>query len=356
MNLSVFRPACLIIMTACFTLTIGQSAASAGQIATSAQERLKQKIADRKSGDTGKARLVTTRNGYAVYALRHDGIERRYMVHVPRKYNPRKPVPLLLALHGGGGDMEYMAKDKFYGLTPKADKEGFIVVYPNGYSGLKSGKLATWNGGECCGAARDKNIDDVGFLKKVVENVSAQWNIDRERIFATGMSNGGIMAHRLACELPDIFKGVAPVAGTDNTKACSPSRPVSVLTIHALDDTHVLYNGGAGKDVFRNPDMVTEFTSVPETVDRWVRRNNCRNESRRILSVEGAYCDLYDGCADGARVEVCTTTTGGHSWPGGYKPAGRADTPPSQAISANDVMWNFFMSLPPSTTPRGVAR
>ena len=262
-------------------------------------------------------------------------------MHVPRSYRSIKPAPLLLAFHGGGGDMEYMAKDEYYGLISKSDKEGFVLVIPNGYSHLKSGKFATWNAGACCGDARDKKIDDVGFVKTMVANLSNQMRIDQRKIFATGMSNGGMMAYRVACELPDIFSAIASVTGTDNTLQCNSAKPISVLHIHAKNDTHVLFNGGAGEGAFNDITKVTDFVSVPDTVKLWVKRNACNDAPKRVLEVPGAYCDLYSGCKAGTEVKLCVTDIGGHSWPGGYKSRGEAT---SQAISANDVMWDFFMN------------
>jgi polyhydroxybutyrate depolymerase len=226
-------------------------------------------------------------------------------------------------------------------LISKSDNEGFVVVFPNGFSRLPSGKFATWNAGNCCGGARDENVDDVGFIKKIIDNLSHQLNIDKNKIFATGMSNGGMMSHRLACELAGTIKAIAPVAGTDNTKTCNSQAPVSVLEIHAKNDDHVLFNGGSGPGL-RDKSKVTEFTAVPETVSRWVKRDSCNPKPRRVLTVPGAYCDLYTGCRSGAQVKLCVTDTGGHSWPGGTKP--RGDEPPSQAIFANDMMWDFFLS------------
>jgi polyhydroxybutyrate depolymerase len=180
----------------------------------------------------------------------------------------------------------------------------------------------------------------VGFIRQVVENVTHQLNIDRRKIFATGMSNGGMMAQRLACEMSDVFKGVAPVAGTDNTKSCSPQKPISILEIHAKDDDHVLFNGGAGPGV-QDKSKVTEFTSVPETISRWVKRNSCDTKAKRVLDKPGAYCDSYSQCKDGVEVRLCVTETGGHSWPGGKKVRG-GEKQPSNAIIADDVMWDFF--------------
>lgn len=273
------------------------------------------------------------------FSLRHDGLERRYRVHVPPGYAASKPVAVLVALHGGGGTMDYQANDERYGLISKSDSAGFIAVFPNGTSRFRRGNLATWNAGNCCGHARDADVDDVGFIREVVKDVSRRWNVDPQRVFVTGMSNGALMAYRLACEAPDVFRAIAAVAGTDNTRQCSPARPVSVLHIHAKNDTHVLFNGGAGPDT-RRLSTVTEFTSVPATVSKWVRLDGCPAAPERVLEKPGAYCDLYAPCRGETRVQLCVTDTGGHSWPGGTKP--RASEPPSQAISADDVMWAFF--------------
>lgn len=296
---------------------------------------------DKSSNESG-TKIVA--GGDYVFHLEHDRLNRMYRVHIPKGYDRSKPAPVLLAYHGGGGDMDYMARDGFYGLISKSDREGFIAVFPNGYSKLRSGRFATWNAGACCGDARDKKIDDVGFTRKLVGDLEQKVALDRKRIYAVGMSNGGMMAYRLACDAADLVKAVASIAGTDNTLSCQPSRPVPVLHIHAKDDTHVLFNGGAGKGSFKDLSKVTDFTSVPATVDRWRTHDRCTvNTPRRVLAIKGAYCDLYPECADGAQVKLCVTEAGGHSWPGGYKP--RAAEPPSHAISANDQFWSFFESL-----------
>jgi polyhydroxybutyrate depolymerase len=237
--------------------------------------------------------------------------------------------------------MDLQADDSLYGQITTSEAEGAIVVFPNGFSRLPGGKLATWNAGNCCGPARDRNIDDVGFIRAVVADVSSRWKVDRSRIYATGMSNGAMMAYRLACDAADVFTAIAAVAGTDNTRECRPSRPVAILHIHARDDTHVLFNGGAGPDSVR-AEAVTDYVSVPRTIDKWAQLDGCTGDARRVLDKPGAYCELRASCGAGSRVQLCVTESGGHSWPGGRK-ARRGPLPePSHAISANEAMWKFF--------------
>lgn len=265
--------------------------------------------------------------------------DRKYLLHIPAGYSPAKPVPLVLFFHGGGGHMEQAADD--YGWREKSDKEGFIVAFPNGTSRFPRQHLATWNAGNCCGSARDKNVDDVGFVRQVIADIQRQVNIDKTKIFATGMSNGGMMSYRLACEAPDIFRAVAPVAGTDNTQSCKPSQPISILHIHARDDTHVLFNGGAGEDAFRDESKVTDFTSVNDSIKRWIALNHAEKTPRRVLDVPGAVGDLYTSAQNRAQIELVVTETGGHSWPGG-KAVRRKK--PSTAFNATDLIWTFFQS------------
>jgi len=150
-----------------------------------------------------------------------------------------------------------------------------------------------------------------------------------------------MLSHRLACEAADVFRAVASVAGTDATASCTPSKPISVLHIHAKDDDHVLFNGGAGAGAFRDESKVMSFVSVPETLSRWVQRDHCAMPPQRTLDKAGAYCETYSGCAGGTQVQLCVTDTGGHSWPGASS-VRRGKEAASQALDANDVIWRFF--------------
>ena len=288
-----------------------------------------------------EARQATTADSQSLKAgdytfqLAHENQTRHYMVHVPKRYNPQQATPLVLSLHGGGGNMRYQATEEYYHLISKSEQAGFIAVFPNGYSRLRSGKLATWNAGICCGKARDTQSDDVGFIKRVVAEMKTKANIDPKRVYANGMSNGGMMSYRLACELSDTFSAIAAVAGTDGAQQCTPGRPVSILHIHALDDDRVLFHGGSGVKSQTHAD----FVSVPETIQKWVSLNACNPTPQRVLEVKGAYCELYQGCQQYSQVKLCVTDTGGHAWPGGSKVRGGAGT---TAINANNLIWDFY--------------
>jgi len=305
-----------------------------GDAGRSSCESLRERWKNRRA-DGGSASTIDGPGDYT-FTIPYGGETRRYRVHVPASYLASRPTPMVLSLHGGGGNMDYQADDHYYRLISKSDGAGFIAVFPNGHSRLPSGKFATWNAGICCGKARDENVDDVGFIREVVRRMKAQLNVDPDRIFANGMSNGGMMSYRLACEMPETFRAIGAVAGTDGTKSCNPSKPVSVLHIHAKDDDRVLFNGGAGKQ----SEQMADFVSVPDTVAKWVRLNGCTATPKRVLERPGATCDAYTGCRGGAEVKLCVTETGGHSWPGGMKV--RTGEPGSTAIDATDLIWEFY--------------
>lgn len=330
-----------LVSLVCMSLSVAVRPAEAlDSSGLSLRERLAQRRAVKEESAT--APLAT---GTHTIQVTHQGQKRKVVVHVPARLDPTQAAPLVLALHGGGGFAEYMADDARYGLISKSDSAGFVVAFPNGYSKLPGGKFATWNAGGCCGDARDRKVDDVGFLRAVVAQLSARLKLDPARIYATGMSNGGMMAHRLACEAADLFAAVASVAGTQALSVCQPVRPIAVLHIHARNDTHVLFNGGAGKDAFRDENKVMDFVSAPETIARWVQRDQCQPTPRRVLETQGAYCEAYSACAGNVSVQLCVVDEGGHSWPGAQE-VRRGKEAATQALVANDVIWDFFLTSP----------
>jgi len=273
------------------------------------------------------------------FAIQHGGLTRTYRVHVPVRYAQSEPAPLLVALHGGGIDA--VGDDGFDGLTRASELEGFIAVLPDAYVAPGKGKKPSWNAGNCCGDARDKKVNDIGFIEQVVSNVFRQVSIERQRIYAAGISDGGMMAYKLACELPFVFRAVASVGGTDNTAYCKPGKEVSVVHFHAKNDPHVPFSGGAAGESL-DSGKATALTSAPETVRKWARVNGCDPAPRRILDQAGAYCEAYTYCRRRTEVRLCVTDTGGHSWPGA-KARGRGQAP-SQAIAGTEAMWGFFVS------------
>lgn len=271
-------------------------------------------------------------------ALTAGGRERTYLLHLPPVYDGKRSLPLVIVLHGGGGNAEGAVR--MTGFGEKADKEGLVVVYPNGSGRLRT-RLLTWNSGNCCGYAMDKNVDDVGFIRSLIDELVKTRAIDPKRIFVTGMSNGGMMTYRLGCELSDKIAAIAPVAGALNVENCQPANPVSVIIFHGTADEHVLYNGG---EPIRKVDRHFRVDkSVSYAVSFWVKHNGCSEIPKR--SVKGNIrTEVYGSGKDGAEVVLYTINDGGHAWPGGESYL--LGTEPTREISATDLMWDFFVRHP----------
>jgi polyhydroxybutyrate depolymerase len=328
----------LLTVLACATAIAAQDGPLRSRLRERLAERAGQTVAPQPARLLAAGEKISAPGHYEIH-LQSGGRDRMALVHVPQGYDARRPAPLVMALHGGGGGAIFQADDAKYGLISKSEQAGFIAVFPNGINDTKNGMLATWNAGNCCAKARDENVDDVAFLRALVADVAGRASIAPGRVYAIGMSNGAMMAYRLACEASDVFRGIMAVAGTDNTRACAPRQSVPVLHVHARNDDTVLFNGGAGPKLNRG-ELAANFVAVPDSIASWVKRNRANPQPRRVLSVPGAYCDLHEAGGGGAPVELCVTESGGHSWPGGHK--ARAEESPSQAIDANDLMWEFF--------------
>jgi polyhydroxybutyrate depolymerase len=267
------------------------------------------------------------------------GRDRSYLLHLPSPL-PNRPLPLVVVLHGGGGSAEDAAR--MTGFDAEADRQGFIVVYPEGTDRERPfldafGKpgLLTWNAGSCCGYAQQEAIDDVGFIRAVVMQVIKDNAADPKRVYATGISNGGMLAYRLACEASDIFAAIAPVSAVQEVASCKPAQPVSVFHIHGAKDENVPLKGGVGKKALDKEDR----KPVQETIDFWVKQDGC---SVTVHSQEpGVSMTNYGGCAAGSEVAFFLIQDGGHSWPGGQRMASFLD-PPSKALDATFEIWRFF--------------
>lgn len=269
------------------------------------------------------------------YSVRVGGVERTYLLYVPSK-RPSGQWPLVVLMHGGGGNGRQAMSA--YRMNEVADRHGFLVAYPNG-SGRRE-RLLTWNAGNCCGHAMEVGVDDVQFIRAMVEAIDRQFDLDRSRLFATGMSNGAMMAYRLGCEAADVFAAIAPVAGALNI-SCRPSDAVSVMIVHGTDDEHVPYEGGRGTKSYE----LRVDKPVLHAVEVWREVNRCSRDSgsQRRGNIERR---SWSGGRDGTDVTLVTIHGGGHAWPGGVRPRREIADVPTQEISASDEIWKFFAAHP----------
>jgi polyhydroxybutyrate depolymerase len=273
--------------------------------------------------------------------LEVDKRERSYHVHVPPQIDAKQPTPVVLAFHGAWTNGPIMALSS--GLSAKADKAGFIVVYPNGTG---KGKLALiWNSGGLLDPIVKTLPDDVEFVRKLLDDLATVANVDRKRVYATGISNGGFMCYRLAAELSDRIAAIAPVCGSLAVEP-RPKRPVSVIHFHGTADRLVPF-GGPDE---RTPKSLS-FKSVPETIRIWARLDGCPGKPK-ITDLPDKEKDgttvkreVYGPGKEGAEVVLYTIENGGHTWPG--RPwavlfLGKT----TRDVSANDLIWEFFQRHP----------
>jgi polyhydroxybutyrate depolymerase len=268
-----------------------------------------------------------------------DDLKRVHRIHVPPKYDPKKPSAVVLALHGLAMFDELM--EGFTGLSKSADEHNFIVVYPNG-----TGLVPSWNAGLFPGELNKMKVDDVKYLGKVLDDVESVLKVDRKRVYATGLSNGGMMCYRLASEMSDRIAAIAPVAGTMAVEKYEPKRPIPVVHFHGTKDTLVPFNA---PDKKLDLPKFMKFRSVPDTIAACVKANGCdgkvtetempMNEDKiRVIRKD------YGKCKNGAEVVLYVIEAGGHTWPGAAAlPILGLST---MNISANDIMWAFFEKHP----------
>lgn len=271
-----------------------------------------------------------------------DGMTRVASVHLPPNYNHRGPVrPVILNLHGFTSNPSQQAL--FSDMDRIADKQNLIVVYPQG-SGAGLDPLS-WNGPVCCPPATTRVVDDVAFIRQLIDEVSSKLCVDRRRVYATGMSNGGFMTHRLGCELSDRIAAIAPVAGQLTVPSCAAGRPVPVMHFHGTKDPLVPYLGGKPQILTNFPTDLT-FPSVAQSITRWVQHNRCIGTNHRTINLPDAHCEQYDGCAPGGDVVLCTVEGGGHTWPGGWAGVDVILGPTSRHLIASELMIKFFLDHP----------
>jgi len=266
---------------------------------------------------------------------------RSYLVHIPRQYDLKKPTPVVLALHGATMDAAQMVD--FSDLNAKSDREGFIVVYPNGTG--PGPLLLTWNASGPRGWMGNKT-DDVQFIGKVLDELATVVTVDRQRVYACGISNGAMMCYLLASQMSDRIAAIASVSGTVAADDNKPGRPVPVLHFHGTKDPLVPFDGPT---LFHG--AVSKFKSVDDTIQTWTKLDRCPEKAKSTEELSKAGDELrvtrttYGPGKNGSEVVLVVIEGGGHTWPGRKAPLewlGKS----ALNISANDLIWEFFQKHP----------
>ena len=289
--------------------------------------------------------------------LTADGRTRSYRLYVPAGYQAGVPTPLMINFHGGGGSGQGIMNGSQMNLI--ADQHTVLVAYPDGIARPLDLGTSTWNAGGCCGFAQQQNVDDVGFTRALVTEIGQRFTVDPERIYATGLSNGAVLSHRLACELAETIAAIAPVAGGmtlgGGFTACQPSRRISVIEFHGTTEDNYPYEGGVGSD----SDTGINHVPIPTIIAEWLTRNGIDPGTKASTYQSGIEtCETYSA-STGEEVTLCTARPpvkvkvggviydgGGHAWPGGLKSENPDADVPTKDISASAAMWAFFTRHP----------
>jgi polyhydroxybutyrate depolymerase len=281
-----------------------------------------------------------------------DGAERSYRLYLPSGLPRRAPLPLLVALHGGGGSAEQFERDS--GFDGLAQANRFIVVYPDG-TPMRAGSTGrVWNAGGCCGIAEEdrRNVDDVGFISALVAKLEAGYPIDRRRVFVAGHSNGAMLAFRLACQLSSAIAAIGVQSGTLFAGGCRPAHPVAVLEIHGTADENVPINGGRGAKDISGSDFPPPLSGLELLASRDhcpVRPTPLRDRRNRDLSYE-----LWRPCEDGSAVEWVKVAGANHVWMG--HPASLRSQlligKPYMGLDSSAAIWSFLAAHPRPSSVR----
>jgi len=260
------------------------------------------------------------------------GAARTFRLYRPASLPGSGPVPLVVMLHGGFGSAKQA--EEAYGWDARADAAGFVVAYPDGVD-------RAWNvGGGCCGSPGRTGVDDVAFISRVVADVEGVLPIDPARVYATGISNGGLLAYRLACDTR-LFAAIGPDSAT-LLGPCPNPAPVSVVHIHGTADRNIRYDGGPGDGVAK-----IDGPAVPDVLASWRQVDGC---AAPVVTVAAPLTTSVATCPAGRTVELVTIDGAGHQWPGAAsRPAVErllGLDPPSDALNATDTIWRFFATHP----------
>jgi polyhydroxybutyrate depolymerase len=282
--------------------------------------------------------------------LKVGDLERRYLLHVPTGYDGKNPVPVVIMFHGGGGTSRGAMRET--GWAQKADKEGFLAVFPNATppDPTQPSRFKTngqiWNDGSGRFHAGQKNIPDVAFINAMIDDLITRFNVDRRRIYATGFSNGASMTFRVGVELSARIAAIAPFAGALWIKQPKLDRPVSLYYITGDADPLNPFEGGVPKFATggASRDMASQAKPpAREHVTTWARLLGCQAEPKPAPASPGVTTVIYSGGRDGSEVRFTVIKDHGHVWPGGKNQlpeslVGKA----SDKFKATDAIWEFF--------------
>lgn len=269
------------------------------------------------------------------------GIERSYNVYRPTVPLSQK-LPVMIVLHGGLGNADFIEKSTR--MNSVADTGPFMAVYPNGTGGRLGGMKdrRTWNAGKCCGRAVDENVDDVLFIQKMIDDLASSYAIDTARIYITGMSNGAMLAYRVACEIPERIAAIIPVSGTLAIDSCEKGAGVPVMHIHGDQDENVQYMGGGGSKSLAG----VSHRSIPDTVKMMTQSRQC---SPPVVQDRDNIVTSSYVCERGAPFTLVVIKGGSHEWPGGQRR--HKSTTSGVNYSASEQAWKFAQQF--SKTPKG---
>ena len=269
-----------------------------------------------------------------------DGEPREYLLHVPASYDPARPTPLVISLHGAMNWPAYQMKVSRW--NEAADAHGFLVVYPGG---MGSGPKTWFMRGQTSPA----EMPDVRFIAALIDTLEARYHVDPARIYANGLSNGGGMAFVLSCTLSDRIAAIGAVAAAQSLpfRWCRDTTPVPMIAFHGDSDHIVPYLGGK---VAIAPEP---FPAIRDWVADWARRDRCGAPPvDSVVAIDVSRLS-YPGCAGGADVVLYTIAGGGHAWPGGMPMPAWIVGRTTNTIDATAIMWSFFLAhpLPADRTP-----
>jgi polyhydroxybutyrate depolymerase len=280
--------------------------------------------------------------------VRTGGFQRAYRVHVPAGYDGTVQMPLVVVIHGAFDTAAGM--EEFSGFSRLADREKFIVLYPEGIGIL--GYLQHWNAGHCCGKAADDRIDDVGYLAAAIDDACRRLSVDRQRIYMVGFSNGGMMTYRFAAEHTELLAAAAPIAASIGGRPDAdapqwriprPKKALPILVMHGLDDRDIPFEGG--QSPHRGGDRT--YISVPESFLFWVENNECLGSPVDSHTSGGTVAiQRWEPCKNGTAAVLITIDGWGHIWPGPYFTGKLPANDPLSGFDAAEIIWNFFKRFP----------